>query len=266
MGIYCKTHLQMPTQPTTDVNYNAAVPSGSLQPQTAKPKQFRFNSFEREYDLLKEVAAMFPYHYPNKTMSKWEEIATFISTKYKQSVTGISCQRVFHKMYDEFKVADKKKRWASGTAEDYSDYDQLLQECSDLYDAYLLSKAQNRENKDKELEKIKEDEAISQKMLSDATKSFKLKIETPKDENSSKKRKKGKSGAVSSYNSDIIDLTNLEALEKQKLDIEMEKIEIDRKRLKLEEERIQVDLKREQNKEKEMDLMKDIFNAYKSTK
>lgn len=228
---------------------------------TSKPKQFRFNSFDKEYNLIKEIAAMFPYNYPNQVTQKFSEIGEFIGAKYSQTVTGVSCQRCFLKMIDEFKSSEGKKRWESGVGGDYTEFNQLLQECCDLYDAHLALKAQTKENKDKELEKIREDESIAKKMLKDATKTFKDKVNAPESDNGKNRRTR-----TSSTTSEVIDLTNLEQCERDKIELERERIVIDRKRLKLEEERVKVDMKREENKEKEMDMMREIFQAYKEMK
>ncbi len=64
----------------------------------------------------------------------------------------------------------------------------MLQECCNLYDAHLESKSQNKEVKEKELEKLKEDKEIAGKMLKDATQRFKDNTQTPQSEKIRKKR------------------------------------------------------------------------------
>eukprot|EP00834_Sanchytrium_tribonematis_P008455 NODE_999_length_2750_cov_0.286307.p2 type:complete len:193 gc:universal NODE_999_length_2750_cov_0.286307:1441-2019(+) len=180
---------------------------------------------------------------------------------WHNTVNGGSCKRHFQENVANWKKNDIKDRWVSGAAGEYEEYDQIYQELVDLYSAYLTDHNENKEIKEEEKKKLVEDEKHALEFRKNAALKWgdKTNMEDPKNvKNKNRKR--------SAANSDIIDLQSLENVKRDKLDLHRKRFKLDETRLALEErrvdmeeKRVEVELLREENKAKEMELMKEMF-------
>ena len=221
----------------------------------------------------KELLVKFPYHYPCKITSIFNDIGAAIVIQYKynnnEPVNGGSCKRRFETLVTSWKKEDVQNQWASGTAGEYEEYDQVFQELSDLYSNYIVESVETKEMKEEERKKLEQQEQQAEQFRNNAA--LKWSDKTQMEDNKNKRNKNKKNSTTPT--SEIIDLTFLEEVEKNKLDLDTKRFELDRnkfsleeRRLEVDEQRVAVDLMREQNRANEMAMMKEMMTRIVNNK
>ncbi|KAG9403279.1 hypothetical protein AC1031_005925 [Aphanomyces cochlioides] len=122
---------------------------------------FRFTAAS-DVDLLEEIICKRPFAADyGQTLQRWEEIAAAMNAMHgEDALTAASCRRKFDDLVINFKRETMKSMRASGTEEDYTKRDHLLQDICEMIDALMEQKREaNRDKraKDKKREFIRDD-------------------------------------------------------------------------------------------------------------
>ncbi|KAK3732399.1 hypothetical protein QZH41_016781 [Actinostola sp. cb2023] len=116
---------------------------------------FRWPSMTNDIMLATEVSSRKP-----KTSSEWEQVASILSLAFSTSekpveLTGRACRERLDRLVNKYKVEDKKSLKRSGSEEEYTELQQILEDiCTFRRDQAELKQKEKQNKKKKEKEDI----------------------------------------------------------------------------------------------------------------